>query len=113
MKKCVYLLLIIFLFITGCSNHQKNTRIIDKKLYNFSIFDWKKSSSSEHDKIVDKIIKIWESNNEEYPVNFAVDRKSIMTRIEEYIDKTSDYSQSIFKIACGFVFVDYSLYKIS
>lgn len=112
MKKCVYLLLIIFLFITGCSNHQKNNRIIDKKLYNYSIYDWQKSPL-EHEKIVDEIIKIWEANKEEYQVNMRVDRKSVTRFIEEYISKTSDYSQSIFKIACDFVLVDYSLYKIS
>lgn len=111
MKKNLFLVSILFLFITGCSNSSLANKTISQELYQYSVSDWK-HNPLEQEKVVFDIIRVWENNKEVYPVNFAVNVESIKERIEDYIEKTSNDSESIFKISCHFVFVDSSLYNV-
>ena len=111
MKKYISILIILILIVTACSNNSKNYKTMNARLYNYSIYDYQ-NNPDDHDYIVGEIIKIWEKNDEAYLVNFGVNVSSVRTRLNEYIKDTSDYSQSIFKICCEIVKIDFNSYKV-
>lgn len=103
MKK-VFILLIALLFVTGCGT----------KVYDYKVEDWKTEateSSDKQDRIVDKIIDVWEDNNEVYTVNMEVNVINVKRNINVFIEENPDTEKTIFEIACEIVGVDYNKYK--
>ena len=103
MKK-IFILLIALLFVTGCGT----------KVYDYKVEDWKTEeteSSDKQDRIVDKIIDVWEDNNEVYTVNMEVNVINVKRNINVFIEENPDTEKTIFEIACEIVGVDYNKYK--